>query len=375
MIKLENINVKFKNFELKNISLDIQKGEYHVLLGASGSGKTLILNCIAGFQKINSGKIFYKDKDISKTNPNKRKVSYLFQDLALFPHLNVYKNLEYPLKIKKIEKKQREKIIEKYLKFTEIEHLKDRNIEKLSGGEKQRLAIARCLITENDLLLLDEPFSAIDTQLVLELKKLLKKISSMDITVIHVTHNFEEAVNMANKISVIDNGKIIQSGDIESLFKTPKSKFVAMFSGHKNYYPCQETIQIEKSNYAIIKKEKNNLNSDHINNYLNPENSKIDLTKYLLIEINSTYTPSINNGIIIDNKNIILSKSKIISSARNNFNAIVTNIFPNQNSYDIEVYCGVNLWISLTKQSFIELNIKLEDEFFISFKASAVQIV
>lgn len=381
MLKLDKISVSFPDFKLNEVSLNIQKGEYHVLLGPSGSGKTLILNCIAGFQKTDSGKIIYNDINITDLPPNKRNISFLFQELALFPHLNVKQNIEYPLKVKRIKKQERIRLIDEYLDFTEISNLKCRNIDKLSGGEKQRVALARNLVTKTGLLLLDEPFSAIDSQLIVSLKKLLKKISAQGITIIHVTHNFEEAVNMANKISVIDNGKILQSGNMENIFNSPKNKFIAMFSGNKNYFSSDKLINSKNHNYILINKVSQKNDSPKTiklqsNNLSLPEIPEIEELKkdYVFIEISEINSENII-GIIIDNNNILISENRIISSARNNFEGVVNNIFPTKSGYDIEVYCGINLWVSMTKHSFEEMEIKSGKKIFLSFKASAVKVI
>lgn len=380
MLKLENISVNFQDFSLKKICLEVPKGEYHVLLGPSGSGKTLILNCIAGFQNHHNGKIIYKNKDISKEAPNKRGISFLFQDLALFPHLNVSENIEYPLKIKKYKKAERQSKVNEYLNFTEIYHLKDRQIGQLSGGEKQRVAIARSLVSGTDMLLLDEPFSAIDSQLLISLKKLLKKISAAGISVIHVTHNFEEAINMAQKISIINNGEIIQTGTVDEIFNAPKNSFIAIFSGNKNFFNCKQVITLNESEYVLVPKIKTSDNQkdfDFNEMYLDFSN-KSELEKYssdyLIIEILPEKNQNIQ-GIILDSQNIIISEKRNISSARNNFPAYVENIFPTKSGYDIEVFCGVNFWISLTKSSFENLKVEQNKKVYISFKASAVKLI
>lgn len=352
MLKLQNISVRLGDFNLENISFEIEKGEYHVLLGPSGSGKTVLLSTIAGFNKLSSGKIILDDVDISGFLPDKRNLSLLFQDLALFPHLNVYENLVFPLKMKKLGKQEIETRVDKYLGFTEISHLKNRNIDKLSGGEKQRVALARMLVSEMGLLLLDEPFAAIDTQLKLSLKKLLKKISSLGVTIIHVTHDLEEAISLADSISVIENGKIIQFGPLHDVLSNPANSFVASFSGQRNYFDCVRLLVEKDSHFALIAGDGNEVKI---------EISPADDTE-----------PA---GIIIDSNNIFLADSLVVSSARNNFKAKVVSVFQTRHHYEVEVDIGVKLWINITLQSFTDLDIKVGKEVFISFKASAVRLV
>ncbi len=352
MLKLQNISVRLKDFNLEDINLEIKKGQYHVLLGPSGSGKTVLLNTVAGFHKPESGKILLNNTDISAFPPEKRNLSLLFQDLALFPHLNVYENLAFPLKMKNLGKPETEQRVDKYLGLTEISHLKFRDISKLSGGERQRVALARILVAESGLLLLDEPFSAIDTQLKLSFKKLLRKISASGVTIIHVTHDLEESINLADSISVIENGKIIQSGPIHDVLNNPVNSFIASFTGQRNYYNCSGIVTEGDSHFAVI----------------DAEGAKIK------IEI-SPPDNSEHEGIIIDSNNIIISDSEIKSSARNNFKAKVESIFRTRQHYEIEVDIGIKLWINITAQSFVSLNLVEGAEVYICFKASEVKIV
>jgi len=231
MLHIENISVQLHSFALNTINLDIQSGEYHVLAGPSGSGKTLLLNTISGFYKSNSGKIFLNNTDITHIPPNKRHIAYLFQDLALFPHMTVTENIAFPLQMSKVSKQNRTQRINELLDFFNITKIKDRYPSYLSGGEKQRVALARCLSTNQKLLLLDEPFSAIDAQLWQSFIALLKKISDTGITILHVTHNYKEAHALAHKLSIIVDGKIAETGLFEDIIKNSNNDFVNAFAG------------------------------------------------------------------------------------------------------------------------------------------------
>jgi len=349
MLSIKNISLSAGDFCIKNLSLEIADGEYHALLGPSGSGKTVLLNTIAGFIKPENGSIFFMDKDISDLAPEKRKISYLFQDLALFPHLNVTNNVAYSLRAKGVKKATIAKLVDEYLDFAQISDLKNRTIEKLSGGEKQRVALARILVTGNPLLLLDEPFSAIDTQLKTGLKKLLRKISDNGITVIHVTHNIEEVLGLADNISIVENGSIIQSGKFYDVLNQPKNKFIAGFSGVKNYF---NEISVNNENKSNI----------------------IKLTDNVNIEFSNTL-PSNTSAIIIDSNNIIISESKIVSSARNNYNGVIVSIIKVFNGYSVETDIGIKIWANITDNSFHELKLREGKEIWISFKASSIKII
>jgi molybdopterin-binding protein len=354
MIELNKINSKFKDFELSDISLNIKKGEYHVLVGPSGAGKTLLLNIIAGFVKPDSGRIILNNSDITDLLPQNRNVSYLFQDLALFPHLTVEENVAFPLKIRKMKKQEISTQVKKYLEFTDVLHLKDRSISKLSGGEKQRVALARNLITESGILMLDEPFSAIDTQLKLSLKKLLKKISDYGVTIIHVTHNPEEAISLAHKITVVENGKIISSGTYKEVFSKPLNMFMAGFSGFKNFFKVKSIFREGDSLFVDVVSENNNDNS-------------------IRFEISGKPDTDLNS-VIIDSSNIILSENKLVSSARNSFEGIVESVFRVDSAFEVEMNVGIPLWVKLTENSYNELGIEEGKKMWISFKASAVSV-
>jgi ABC-type Fe3+/spermidine/putrescine transport system ATPase subunit len=350
MLKLENISVELGDFSLKDISLELPSGEYHVLLGPSGSGKTVLLNTIAGFNIIGSGKILLDNTDLTKLPANKRNISLLFQDLALFPHLSVFENVAFSLKGKKLDKKTIEERVDKYLAFTEISDLKYRKIDKLSGGEKQRLAIARILVTETKVLMLDEPFSAIDTQLKISLKKLLKKISNIGVSIIHVTHNYEEALNLADKISVIENGRIIQTGDIVDVLDKPESKFTASFGGRYNYFDCSEFIELIGKYYAIVQTE------------------NIKLSFQIPVDKILDY-----KGIIVDSNKISIVDTLEISGS-NVFRGIVKSIFQTKNSFEIEIGVGVDLWINIPKEKYNSMDISIDDDLVISFETSAIDV-
>ncbi|PKP19024.1 MAG: molybdenum ABC transporter ATP-binding protein [Bacteroidetes bacterium HGW-Bacteroidetes-21] len=229
MLAIKNLEVKAGSFSLKDISFTINKGSYHVLIGPSGSGKTLLLNTIAGFQKIKNGEIVFEGHQIQNSPPEKRGISYLFQDLALFPHLSVFNNIAYPLRNKKLSREDLVKKVEEYLEFTEIKSLANRSIKKLSGGERQRVALSRILITGAPVVMLDEPFSAIDSQLKPSLKALLKKISAQGISILHVTHDFNEIKNLADTVTVIKNGSILVSGCVSEVLTKTDDEFVKSF--------------------------------------------------------------------------------------------------------------------------------------------------
>lgn len=251
MLELVNINKSIGKFSLDNINLKINKGDYYTLLGESGAGKTMLLEIISGIVTLDSGKIILNGKNITSNPIKNRNFGIVYQNQALFPHMNVFENIAFPLKCKKNKKSVIEIIVKNIAEETEISHLLSRNVTDLSGGEAQRVAIARALATNPEILLLDEPLSFLDVNLKHDITSLLRKINRKGQTIIHVTHNYKEAVSLSNRIAVLGNGKVIQEGDISDVLQNPKSKFVAGFLGIKNYY-SGKIIEINNLKYFEI---------------------------------------------------------------------------------------------------------------------------
>lgn len=236
IIELIGINKKYEdNIVLDNLTLKIKKNEFLTLLGPSGCGKTTTLKIIAGFESADSGKVLFNDKDISTLPPNKRTLNTVFQKYALFPHMNVYENIAFGLKIKKLPKTEIDIKVKDILKLVSLSGFEKRNINSLSGGQQQRVAIARALVNEPEVLLLDEPLGALDLKLRKEMQLELKKIQQrLGITFIFVTHDQEEALTMSDTIIVMNKGVIQQMGTPEDIYNEPSNAFVADFIGESN---------------------------------------------------------------------------------------------------------------------------------------------
>lgn len=235
-VSLQNICVSYaKHSVLKNFSLDIKNGKFVTLLGPSGCGKTTILKIIGGFAAPDSGAIYFYGKNVTKLPAHKREVNTVFQNYALFPHLDVYENVAFGLRVKKRKEKEIDATVSKMLDLVSLNGFEERDVKSLSGGQQQRVAIARALANEPKILLLDEPLGALDLKLRKDMQTELKNIQKqMNITFVFVTHDQEEALSMADTVVVMNEGKIQQVGTPLNIYNEPKNAFVADFIGESN---------------------------------------------------------------------------------------------------------------------------------------------
>lgn len=239
IIELRNISKHFEDgyAAVENFNLTVKRGEFVTFLGPSGCGKTTTLRMIAGFDSPTSGEILLNGDDIQKLPPEKRPINTVFQRYALFPHLNIFDNIAFGLKIKKVPKSEIKRKVKRVLDLVDLEGFENRKVSTLSGGQQQRIAIARALVNEPEILLLDEPLGALDLQMRKEMQLELKHMhDQLGITFIYVTHDQEEALTMSDKIVVMSHGKIHQIGTPEDIYNEPKDAFVADFIGESNIF-------------------------------------------------------------------------------------------------------------------------------------------
>lgn len=236
IIEIKGISKTFEdNKVLDNITLGIKKNEFITLLGPSGCGKTTTLKILAGFENCDEGEVIFEDKKINDLPPYERQINTVFQKYALFPHMNVYENIAFGLKIKKLSKSEIDKKVNEVLKLVDLKGFEKRKIESLSGGQQQRVAIARAIVNEPKVLLLDEPLGALDLKLRKEMQIELKRIQKqLGITFVFVTHDQEEALTMSDTVVVMNKGVIQQMGTPEDIYNEPENKFVARFIGESN---------------------------------------------------------------------------------------------------------------------------------------------
>ncbi len=333
MIKLENVNKVFGDFSLKDINLNIKKGEYFVLLGPSGAGKTVILEIIAGLINPDSGKVKgIKDK----------KTGLIYQDYMLFPHMDVFKNIAYGLKIRKTGKEIIKKKVDELCQSLNISHLLKRDVLTLSGGEKQRVAIARAMIISPDIYLFDEPTAALDRNARTKTQQLFVDMHKQtDASFIHITHDFEEALAVADRIAIIKEGKILQCDTPDNIFNNPDSKEIADFLGYQNVF-----------NGSI-------------------KNGKMKIEDLVL---SVPKEQALSAYVAIRSDDIIISKNKFESSARNSFPGTVSQIIHKASGVEISLDIGIILHIDITRKSWEEMNIKQEDKLWATFKVSSLKI-
>jgi molybdopterin-binding protein len=350
MLKLQDISVKLGDFQLNNINLELEKGDYYILLGKSGVGKTVLLEIIAGLIKPDSGRVFLHQQDITYEKIQNRKVGIVFQDYSVFPHLTVKQNIAYPLSRmlsggKKLNHKQKDSLIHEYAELVNVSHLLNRGTQNLSGGELQRVALARMLVSKPDCLLLDEPLASLDVQLKGGLRNLLRQINQSGVTILHVTHDYEEAIALSNKVAVMHEGEIIQKGTTKEVFQKPANEFVANFTGIKNFFIAEfSPVNIAKINGAL--------------------------------EIHVSNKELIDNGkIIIRGEEVILSSKKIDSSATNNFKGKIKQIIPYLTNHEVIVDIGIDLIVVISEESLHRFNFKEGSDVWVSFKSSAIKII
>ncbi len=246
MINIKKLNKSYDKNIIKDLNLEIKEGDFCVILGESGCGKSTLLEIIAGLEDLDSGEIFFKEKNITNLLPSKREVSMIFQDYALYPNMNVYNNIEFALKIKKVPKEVREEKVLDAINLVGLNDYLKKYPHELSGGQRQRVAIARALVTEPKVFLMDEPLSNLDTNLKDNLRKEIISIhKKIKATTIYVTHDKNEAINMADNIVILNKGNIEQKGTPEEVLNTPRNSFVFKFlNGDKNIFKKEDIENI-----------------------------------------------------------------------------------------------------------------------------------
>jgi molybdopterin-binding protein len=347
MIDIKNLFVDLGEFVLNDVSLNIEEGEYFIILGPTGAGKTVLLESIAGLHPIKNGKILLRGKEVTNLEPEKRNIGIVYQDHVLFPHLSVEDNVRFGLKMHKLKKQAIVERVDWIAELLGIKHLLHRRPDTLSGGERQKVSLARALSTQPEILLIDEPLSALDPESREIVQQELSRLhQTLGITILHVTHDFEEAISLGDRIAVIGEGQLKQVGTSEEIFRQPNSEFVAKFSMARNI--LSGTV-IKKPGEDIVFRTAD--------------------TEFVVVtdregDCHASLRP----------EDILISLEPIRSSARNCYPGTITNTINRGSTLYIEVDIPPKLSSLVTRHSFEEMELRKGMKVFITFKAASVHI-
>jgi ABC-type sugar transport system ATPase subunit len=344
MLTLKKISKKLGDFHINDIDLEISEGTYYVLLGRSGSGKTQLLELIAGLNRPDSGEIWLDSEDITKKRIQDRSIGLVFQDYAIFPNMTVFGNIAYSISSGRVDRTIVKERVRKVATDLNISHLLGRSTHHLSGGELQRVALARTLITSPRLLLLDEPMASIDASLKDDIKRLLRRLNSQGLTIIHVTHDYREAVSLATMVGVIHNGRIIQEGKPDDVFRKPVNKFVARYSGIRNFFRVE--FKNENGEWKAVCNDK------------------------LIFNLSENSYP--REGLLILRSDDIQISHKMPSFTTGNcFKGIVREILPSEYGMEIAVDAGETFYVDISANTFKQHPLSELSEVWISFSPEA----
>lgn len=347
MLRVDGLSKRLGDFSIRDVSFEAAGGEYLVLLGESGVGKTILLETIAGLRAPDAGSVFMDDREITGERIQRRRIGLVFQEQALFPHLSVRGNIAYGLRGRGAGRlRAGERTCELAGRFG-IADLLDRRPATLSGGEAQRVALARALAPEPAVLLLDEPLSSLDTGARAGLRAVLREINRDGVTMVHVTHDFEEAAALATRVGVMEGGTIVQTGPPEEVFRRPASPFVARFVGIRNVWPGR---LVRDGGRSVVR------------------------CGGLSFEVLGAGPPG-QGHLVVGGEDIVLSGASPESSARNVFEGTVMEVFPARPGVEVTVDIGLELAALLTRESVERMGIRPGARVWASVKASAVRFL
>ncbi len=336
---------------ISEVSFTVGEGEYFVLLGASGTGKTVLLEILTGVITPDSGSVLLAGRDITRERIQRRKIGMVFQDQALFPHMSVGGNIAYGPASSGMGRADIRALVSRIAFETGIAHLLGRSPATLSGGEAQRAALARALAAGPDCLLLDEPLSSLDTGARIEIRSLLRKLNRAGMTMVHVTHDYEEAAALATKIGIMENGTVVQVGTPQSVLSSPGTEFVARFVGIRNVY--RGKLKRKTDGTMVFESASN------------PSFSLETLSEAGEGEATA----------MVRSEDVTLSAFRPDTSARNTFYGTVSEIVPAKRGAEITVEAGERIVSMVTERSAGSLGLERGARVFASIKASAVRII
>ena len=345
-LAIDSLNVEIGGFALRDFSLNANRGEYTIILGPTGAGKTILLETIAGLHPVRSGRITVEGEEITHLPPEDRRIGFVYQDYMLFPHLSVERNLGFGLDMRRIDRRSAITKVQEAARLLGIEHLLPRMPAGLSGGEKQRVALARALVIEPRLLLLDEPLSALDPERRESLQQELSRAHDrLSTTTLHVTHDFEEAISLGDRIAVINSGRIEQVGTVDDIFRHPASQFVARFMGARNLFA------------GVIKHQE--------------EGSVLSIDGIKIAVVTDRHGPA---HVSIRPEDILISRGKLDSSARNSYSGRISKIVDRGPLIYVTVCVPLPFVVIITRRSLTQMALEVGMEVYIAFKASAVHV-
>lgn len=347
MIEIKGLSVKLGSFLLEDVTFDVRDGEYFALLGPTGAGKTVLLESIAGLNPIGSGQVKINGRDVTFLNLEKRNIGFAFQDHIIYRHLSVRDNISFGLQWRRKTRREIEDAIDRVIELLDITHLLKRRPWTLSGGESQKIALARALAIKPDLLLLDEPLSAVDPEMREATERELKEIHNrLNLTTIHVTHDFEEAIALGDRIAVLGEGRIAQIGTPGQIFRHPNSEFVARFVMTRNIFEGEVSDSPEGQSIFCV------------------DGVKLAVVTTLRGRLHASIRP----------EDILISKEPLHSSTFNSFQGTITRITDRGSVAHLTVNVPPEFTCLILYRSLEEMSLEEKQKVFITFKASAVNI-
>lgn len=347
MIEIKDLSVELRGFVLEDINFDVQDGEYFVLLGHTGAGKTVLLEAIAGLKSLRSGQIKINGQDVTSLNLEYRRIGFAYQDYTLYRHLSVRDNISFGLMWRKKSKREIEEAIDRAIEFLYLEPLMDKRPAQLSGGESQKIALARAIAIKPDLLLLDEPLSAVDPETKEDYERDLRDVHNrLNLTTIHVTHNFEEAITLGDRIAVLHEGHIVQIGTPEQIFHHPTSEFVARFTLTRNIFEGEVQDSADGRSVFCV------------------EGTYLTAVTDLRGKRHASIRP----------EDILISKEPLDSDGFNSLSGTITRITDRGTFGYVTVDVPPKFTCLILHRSLVELDLKEQQEVFITFAASTVNV-
>lgn len=351
MLSVRNLNAQAGAFALRGVNLEVAAGAYCVVLGPSGAGKSVLLETIAGIRRADSGEIAIDEKQLQNAAVNRRGVALVYQDQALFPHLSVADNIAYGMRVRRVNKQDRNERVRALAEEVGVVDKLNRKPAFLSGGERQRVAIARALATNPRVLLLDEPLAALDAEARSAMRALLRRIHAQGQTVIHVTHDYEEAISLADHVAVIEDGVIAEAGTPAQVFQHPKSRFTARFIGIRNFYGG--TLRFPDGE------------AEGLGEFTTKDRS---------LWVVTDAAPG-RGFLLLRSEDLTLSREAPAGSARNVFEGTVIDIEPARLGMEVVVDIGVEVAALVTSNAITQLNLAAGAPVWLSFKATAARVI